>query len=528
MIKRANLKQLIKNSTTISSLNILGFATALLIDILIAARFGLGQETDAFFIAFAIPQFLMAIFLVTFNVVLVPEFAQIFLKEGRSILWQISSNMLNLSLLFLFIISVVGSLGSSLWIRVLGAGLNNVTQNLAISLSRYIFLMVLPLGAIEVLKATLNSQKLFTAPAATSLVRNSVVFVTAFFSIPIYGIYALVIAYVLGTWLQLIFLLIVLWRTGFRYCFIWSWRNALIVNILRQFRHPFLSSTLMQSSLIFERFFVSFLPVGLVSALVFARRLMRAVDAIFIGSISTALLPDMSANATTNKLSELKRLLILGIKLTLIITIPATIIIAGLREPIVKLLFQRGAFDQQATEATALLLNIYILSIPFKALIQMSISSYYAVNNTKTPFKILLVMITTTIFLQAIFSFTWGAQGLAAAETLSRVFVAILVVLLIHRHLTIIEKPIIIFIIKLMIAASVTLISLWSVVTTIKGTFPDLVNIWGLTLQITFSIAVTLIVYSVSLWSLQVTEFKKTIIMIFKWVKLYTVKSQTS
>jgi len=520
---RTNSRQIVKNSTVISALNVLGFVTALIIDVIVAAQFGLQQETDAFFIAFAVPQFLMAVFLVAINVVLVPLFSQVIVEKGRAELWRLSSNLLNMTLVILALTSAIGSFGSPFWIQLLGAGLDEVTRQLATSLSRIIFFMVMPLGAIEVLKSVLNSQKMFAIPASTPFLRNAAVAIIAYFVIPIYGIYSLAVAYVVGTWLQLIYLLVALRFNGYQYHFIWQWRDVYITKAIKNLRHPLLGSSLIQSSMIFERFFVSFLPVGLVSALVFARRIMRAVDVVFTGSITTALLPDMSANMNLNKQKAHKKLLLLGIKLTLIISMPVVISVVGLREPLVQLLFQRGAFDQQATTTTAILLSIYILSIPFKGVLQMGIASFYAANDTKTPFQILTVMLVATLVLQAVLFFTMGAEGLAAAETVSRIVTLVYAVYILQKSVKIIQKPIVTFITKILVAAMAMLAGLGGIKFFIEGSLLSILEPGKIIIQIGFGGLFGLTVYISFLYILRVPEFHDTIALIRSRLNLNTV-----
>lgn len=499
-------KQIVKNSSIISALNILGFATALVIDVIVAARFGLQQETDAFFIAFAIPQFLMAVFLVAFNVVLVPLFTQIITENEISKLWKTSSSLTNISLFVLALVSIAGSLLSPFLMRVLGAGLDEATRELAVSLSRIVFFMVMPLGAIEVFKSLLNAKKSFAIPAFSPFIRNIAIAIIAYLTTPIYGIYSLAIAYVLGTWLQFIFLFVSLLVAGFKYHFMWQLQDANIIKAMKSLRHPLLGSGLIQSSMIFERFFVSFLPAGLVTALVFARRIMRAVDVVFTGSITTVLLPDMSVNVNRNELETHKKLLILGTKLTLIISIPVTIGIVGLNEPLVKLLFQRGAFSQEATTITATLLSIYILSIPVKGVLQVFITSFYSANDTRTPFNILTVMLIITIVFQAALFFALGANGLALAETISRILSLGYASYILQQRMKLAQKPLVLFTAKVLIAAVVMLVGLETIRTVMsKGSFGNLgLNVFA---QIAIGGLLGMIFYTASLYFLRVQEF---------------------
>ena len=446
--------QVVKNSAMISAYSALGFASALLIDILIAARFGLSQQTDAFFVAFTIPQLIASILLVAFSVVLVPLLSKVIIEEGKPSLWRISSNMANLSLLGLGALGVIGSLSAPLLIRILGAGLDRAAQELAISLSTWLFLMVIPLGAVEVFKATLNSLRIFAFPAATVLMRNSVTLLTVVLLSRSLGISALVVGYVLGAWFQLFFLGLALLTRGFRYHFVFEWREPRTAEALRNLRHPVAGAILGQSNILIERFLASFLPVGLVSALVYARRILRAVDYIFIGSISTAFLPRLSTQTAQNRLVPFRQSLVLAVKLTVFVSMPVAIGIMTLSERTVTVLFQRGAFDQSAVNSTAMLLTLYVIGIPAIAILQILNASYYALGDTKTPFYSRLVMLGLYGLLAFLLFYLLQASGLALALTLSRVITALVITWLLNRQLGFLDSDLIAFAAKISVASA--------------------------------------------------------------------------
>jgi putative peptidoglycan lipid II flippase len=418
--RRETAKQVISSSAVVIALRVLGFASALLVDLIVAMYFGLGNETDAFFIAFSVPQLTGSILLVALRAVLVPVFTKVVVAEGKPSLWRVSSNLANMSLLGLGAFGIIGSLSSPWIVRILGLGLSESARPLAVSLSSLLFWMVIPLGTVEVLKAVLNSLHSFALPEAGTAIRNSAVAMTVFLCVRTQGIFALAAGYVVAAWIQLVFLTFVLFAKGFRYHPVLQWQERHTREALRQIRYPLSGSVLGQSTVLVERFLASLLPVGVVSALAYARRILRAVEGIFLGGISTALLPDLSAQFTQRDMSRYRESLVLGLKLTSITVIPVVAGIVGLSEPIVRLLFQRGAFGEEAVVRTSQLLTIYVLSIPPMAFLQMLTTSYYAAEAPRAPFYVKSAELALNITLDIVLFRMLGAAGLALAFAVAK------------------------------------------------------------------------------------------------------------
>ncbi|MBC8512314.1 MAG: murein biosynthesis integral membrane protein MurJ [Dehalococcoidia bacterium] len=487
--------QAVKDSAMIAALNASGFVSALLVDIVIAARFGLGRETDAFFIAFTIPQLIASILSITFNVVLVPIFTRVIIAEEKPGLWRISSNLANLSLMGMGALGVVGSLSAPLLIRVFGAGLDHPTRLLATSLAELTFLMVIPLGTVEVFKATLNSLLRFAFPAATMLIRNVAVLLVVLLYSSSLGIRSLAFGYVIASWFQLASLAGVLLLSGFRYHLIFQWREPRVVEVLRQIRYPLAGAGLGQANILLERFLASFLPSGLVSALSYARRVLRATDSIFVTSISTALLPDLSAKFAHSNLQAFKRSLSLGIKLLVFVSVPVTVAIIALSVPIVRTLFQHGAFDQAMTQITARLLSLYILGLPAMALVQLLIIAYYASLDTTTPFYILSGMLVLNITLGLTLFFALNAEGLALALSLARIISCVVAMWLLHGRVGTSASGLIRFSLKVGLAAVVMGLLVSSLHGTALGQLGDGI-VLGRALYLGISVAIGTVVYT--------------------------------
>jgi len=416
-----NNAQAVKNSGIISVFKALGFISALLLDIVIAAHFGLSAKMDAFFVAYALPQMIASILLVASNVVLVPILTKVTLDQGPEGLWRLSSNLMNLGLVILGLVGAIAILSSPVLMEIQGAGLDDGARELAVSLNRLLFLTVVPLGAVEVSKAVLNSLRSFAFPAVVALVKNigTLLFVLLFDRW--LDIYALALGYAVASWLALVFLGAVLRAKGFRYHRVLDWREERTIAAFKQMRFPFVGAVLGQSNILVERFLATFLPPGTVSALAYARRVFRALTSMFIGNISTVFLPRLSAQFVRREIAKFEESVSLALKLGVFIAFPLGGIVFGLSVLIVDLIYGRGAFDLTATLATAGLLNLYVLSLPVLALDQVFRSAFYALEDTRTPFVTRAITLAVNIGLDTVLFFLLGAWGLALALTLARI-----------------------------------------------------------------------------------------------------------
>ena len=400
---------------------------------IIAAQYGLGQKTDALFVALTIPQLIASLLLVSFNVTLVPIFSAIKLNEGTDGLYKFASNLIGICLIGMGLVAVLGALLSGPIVSLVAPGLNHDSTQLSGELGVLLFLMLVPLGTVEVSKALLNALHSFGPPAATNLLRNSAVVVATLALGQQWDIKAVAIGYVIGSWLQALVVGIALLGRGFRYTPRLSLREEHVHETWRSLRLPLLGGAINLSNTLIERFLVSFLPAGTISALSYARRILWATDSVFLGSIATALLPRLSDQSARENEGTYRHYLDLGLKLSLFVAMPIMAGTIALGVPAVRLAFQRGAFDQAATQATATYLSLYMLSIPASALTQILLAGFYARRNTVTPFYILVASLALTFALDVGLFVVLEARGLALGLSLAKLLGAMLAFYLLRR-----------------------------------------------------------------------------------------------
>ena len=409
---------IVRHSAIISLFNGLGVLGGLILDMVMAALFGAGQATDGFFLAFTVPQFVMLVLQSSYVSALVPVLTG--LREGDPArAWMVFSRLLNLNGLLMVALAVLGWLSAG-WITALvGAGLKQSQHGELASLTRVLFLMLPPLGLAEVMRAQLNALNRFAVPAAGNVLRHIGALVTLLVGYRTWGILALAYGYVVGALAQMCLLAVAVAVAGGRYRLPWNLADPDVRVAMRLFLVRLSGIGLRRSGLIFERFLASFLPTGGVTALSYARRMSLALFQVFANSVSTATLPTLSASAQAEDWPALRRSLRLGYRLLSYVIWPAAALIAALSVPLVRVLFQRGAFGAGDTALTAALLAIYALGVPALALVELLLTPHYTWRDARTPTRHMAWMLGANVVLAWGLMRLSGVYGLAWASTLA-------------------------------------------------------------------------------------------------------------
>jgi putative peptidoglycan lipid II flippase len=408
---------------------------ALLVDVALAARYGLGTSTDALFLALTIPQLLATVLGTATNPVVVPLLSATRADNGEDECWKLFSNLINLTMISLTLIAVAGTACSGVLIAVSAPGLSRESQQLAISLSRILFAIVALAGLSEVMKGMLNSYRRFAVPAAADAVQYAVVFLGVVLLPRDLGVQGVAVSYVVGCAVQVLILSGSLVALGGRYYPLLQPRHPAVREAGRLFAPLVVSQLLNQSNIWLERLLASFLPPGSVSALVYARRVLRALTVALVNSVSTALLPRLSELASRASMEEVRRSVSLGLKLTMGICLPVAAGVMVTSVPLMTLLFRRGAFGAEAVSVAATTLIFYMPGLPLMAMWQTQVAPFYAMRDTKTPVLIITMSLAILAALQLALMRVSGLYGLALALSLSRAASVIAAHLLLRRKI---------------------------------------------------------------------------------------------
>lgn len=404
-------------------------------EIFIAAKFGSGAFTDAFFIALSAITLFKVMITSSINTVLIPTLSDVEREEGKEGKLNNTNNFLNLTIVCSLIIIAIGWIIAPVIIKIIAHGFETEQYQLTIALFRIGLFTILFSGIVAVFRGYLQSESMFIESAATDFPYNIVYIFFLLFMSGIYGIEGLMIANVIAVGSQILIQIPGLKKTKFKFKFLIDLKNKYVKRIASHIPPILLSVAVFDLNTIIDRTLASTLSSGSVSALNYGNRLTMLVLGIFITPITTILFPLISSEASKGNFKEFKNTFRYGINSILIITIPAIMGLVLFSEPLVKITFERGEFDSTATHMTVGALIFYSLGLVGMALRLFMEKVYYSLQDTKTPFISAFITVVLNIIFNFLFIRIMGHKGLAFATSLATTITSIFLIIALKRKI---------------------------------------------------------------------------------------------
>jgi len=412
--KIAGAAAIITFSAVISK--ILGFIR----EIVIAAKFGTSVQTDAFVIALTAPEFLRDILAGgALTSAFIPVFSSYLAKEDYKEAGRIYSTVFNLLAAALLVIVVLGMINAERLLSLFAPGFSEETLRISVRLSYIIFPAMFFMGLASYLGGVLNAAKHFFFPSIRQLLLNIAVILCAVYLSPLIGVRSLAVGFVAGGAIQLAAVLLPASRRKFSY----YPRMELDHKGIKEMRNiwiPLIAALVLSNANgVVVKMLASTLSKGSVAALYFAFRLKQLPIVIFGVTLSTAIFPFMSWQIAEKKTEEFRRSVTRALKVIFFITFPVCLFMALFRDPIVRVLFERGSFTGSSTATTSSAMLYYLPGAVAVSLNYILIRSYYAMKDTLTPLKIaalsFIIMVASGLLLKSALQH----MGLAMANSIA-------------------------------------------------------------------------------------------------------------
>jgi murein biosynthesis integral membrane protein MurJ len=384
---RQRVAHLVRQSGLTSVAAAAAVVTGLLLDATIAARFGVGAATDAFFVGARIPLGLLAIVMVGANQVLVPVFSTWFAQKRAEENHRLTSLVLAGAVLLTAAVAALGILVAYPLMRISAPGLGPADAALAASVARVMFLLIPLVSLAEVLRAFLNSRAAFIAPAGMNVVMNGLAagIVLVFAGV---DIRLVAWAYVAGASAQLTMLAVMAGRRGFRPVVTLALADPELRATGRLAIRPLLGAGLNPAARTCEQLVVSFLPSGSITTLNYGYRLISAIGgSVFFRSVMVTVLPRLTRASAAGDEAEARRITRLGLRMMLAVSLPLTAFMAVLAGPLVRVLFRRGNFTAADASLLGVVLAVYSVSLVASALQRAMLAPFFARLDTKVPLR---------------------------------------------------------------------------------------------------------------------------------------------
>lgn len=413
---------LLKALATIGSMTFISRILGFVRDTLIARIFGAGMMTDAFFVAFKIPNLLRRISAEgAFSQAFVPILAEYKKQRTPEETRQLVNHVATLMATALILISAIGMLAAPWVVQVSAPGFTSDQTKFALTveLLRITFPYIFFISLVSLAGGVLNTYGNFSVPAFTPVWLNISFIVAALFFAPYFdhAIQVLAWAVFVGGVLQLLYQLPYLSRIGMLPRFEWNLEDEGVWRILKLMGPAVFGVSIAQISLLINTIFASLLATGSVSWLYYADRLMEFPTGVLGVALGTILLPSLSKSVADKADTEYSQLLDWGLRLTFMLALPAAVALAVLSVPLVTGLFHYGKFNAHDVEMTRQALIAYSIGLIGLIMVKVLAPAFYSRQNIKTPVKIAIITLLLTQVMNVLFVFGLGLNhaGLALA-----------------------------------------------------------------------------------------------------------------
>ena len=429
---------LLKVLATVSGMTFVSRVLGFVRDAIIARVFGAGVATDAFFVAFRLPNLLRRLFAEgAFSQAFVPILAEYKNKRGDAETRVLIDHVSGVLALALFVVSAIGIAAAPVIIYATAPGFVSDPHKygIAVDMLRITFPYILFISLTAFAGGILNTYSRFSVPAFTPVLLNLSFIGFALWAAPYFDppVLALAWAVFAGGVLQLAFQIPFLMRLSL----VPRFRPKLddgVRRVLRQMGPAVFGVSLGQVSLVINTIFASFLVTGSVSWLYYADRLMEFPTGMLGVALGTILLPSLSKHYATSSAEAYSKLLDWGLRITLLLAAPAAVALAVLAMPLVATLFQYGAFSPNDALQTRDAVLAYCVGLVALILVKVLAPAFYARQDIRTPVRVAVITLVATQVMNALLILPLRHAGLALATSLGACLNAGMLLVLLRRR----------------------------------------------------------------------------------------------
>ena len=401
---------LFKAASTVSLLTLASRVTGLVRDLLMASVFGVSGLTDAFNVAFRIPNLLRRLFGEgAFSQAFVPVLASSKARDGDQATRRLIDAVGTALTWVLVLTSVVGVIAAPLLVLALASGLDQHSFDAAVLMTRWMFPYIACMSLVAFSAGILNTWKHFALPAATPVLLNISMILAAWLGAPwferlgIESIYVMALGVMAGGVLQLGVQIPALHKRGLlpRIGVGWgriraAWRDAGVRQVLSLMLPALLGVGVAQLSLLINTQIASHLAAGSVTWVWYADRLMEFPTALLGVALGVVLTPQLAAARASGDEARYSQMLDWGLRLVVLLALPCAAALLAFATPLIATLFHHGRFDAGDVQRVALALMGYGVGLLGLVAVKVLAPGYYASLDIRTPVKIAIAVLVIT------------------------------------------------------------------------------------------------------------------------------------
>jgi putative peptidoglycan lipid II flippase len=342
-------------------------------------------------------------------------------RQGEQAAWATASVLLNNLAIVLLLIALISGVAAPYLVSLMAPGFAQETGTMATLLVRLSIACIVFVGMGNVLAQLFFSYERFFIPGFVPSVDNVIVLLAFFVLGSMYGIYGLAIAVVIGAAAEFALQLPIVWQKRRFYQTKVDLRHPAMVEMGRLSFPLLISAGGIELGRITDRIFASLLPVGSLSALAFASRIVNLFYDFFIRPLQRSTFPHFAKLSAEEDFQALSRHLFRYLRMVAFLTVPVGIGLMVLAEPLVRVVFQRGAFDETSVRLTNQALWFYAIGFPATCMSRILDRTFYSLKNTRIPSRLALARVAIKILLSWLLIHPLAHLGLALAESLSQI-----------------------------------------------------------------------------------------------------------
>ena len=426
-------------------------------DRILASTFGAGDILDAYYAAFRVPDLVYNLLILgALSAAFIPVFTQLISKDKEEEAWDLASGVLNLQIIIMGILVVLLAINAPFVMRAITPGFGEEKMQLTVLLTRIMFLSPLILGISGIFGGVLVSMKKFFIYSLAPIMYNVGIIFGAVFLVRFMGPVGLAWGVVLGALLHMLIQYPAVKLSGFKFRLMpaRSLRNKDVIRVIHLMVPRMLGVAVNQINFLVITIFASTLAAGSLAVFTFANNIQSTPLGLFGVSFAIAVFPTLSAYYAKEEKEKFAHAFSRTFRQVLFFVIPISILIYVLRAQFVRVVLGAGNFDWEDTILTFTTLGYLTASLFAQALIPLLARSFYAIQNTKTPFYVALFSEAVNIFLVFLLIGKFQILGLAIAFSVSSIVNMVLLLLLLRRNFdNLEEKQIAKAVLKITVAA---------------------------------------------------------------------------
>ncbi|MCR5148999.1 MAG: murein biosynthesis integral membrane protein MurJ [Eubacterium sp.] len=407
----------LKATSIMAAFSLLASGLGFVKNITLTSIFGMGAELDSYYAAFRIPDFIYMILVGgALSSAFIPIFSVYIATKEEEKGYKMASTILNLVIIFALGLCVVGEVFTPQLIR-LTTKLTGDKFLLTVKLTRIMFFQSFFMCITGVAMGICMSYSNFVPTSVGSVFYNLAIIVFGLLFSQVFGlgIAGFSISVVVGALANFLVHVKPIRDTGFKYYPEVDIHNEGVGKFFKLFWPMLLGISVTQINLLVNQYFASGLKDSIISAMSNAQTIMEMPINLFGGTISLSIFPTMSEHFATGRMDEYKKDLSLSMRTMLFVTIPSMAGLIVIRTPLIRAMFYQGNFTEGDIDTVATLLMFYSIGIIGYCCRQVLARGFYSAQDTRTPVRINITILTLNIVLSIIFVKFWKENGLALA-----------------------------------------------------------------------------------------------------------------